>query len=149
MRSYSRASIDPFTCLPGTTGPVFESEDEELVHRVREGDAGSIKPMKGDDAEVERAEEEVILVDGIMPQEVQAVLGSVLDDLCPALSSTPRLEDKALRVVFSVGIDCVIVDASISAYLEPISLSSNDLLTSDDTEDVFGEFMVPGKVQDN
>ncbi len=32
------------------------------------------------------------------------IAGSVLDELCPPLATTPRLQDKALRVVLSVGV---------------------------------------------
>ena len=131
-RRFSRASFDPFTCFPGD-GKGSMSDDDLLESQQ------SYKDLE----QTQNAEEEVVLVDGIMPDEVQSVLGAALDSLCPFLASTPSLQDKTLRTVFSVGVDIAIVDSSLSAYLDPLTLTPSDLLSSDKTDSVFGEFMIP------
>ena len=70
------------------------------------------------------------------------MINKTLDQLCPPLASTPLLQDKCLRVVFSVGVETVIIDAMTYAHIGKLSLQPKDMLASDDTEDVFGSFMV-------
>ena len=74
--------------------------------------------------------------------------GEALDRICPALSTTPRLQDKALRVVFSVGIDAVLMDAELSAMMGKFSLRPEDMLASSSTDNVWGNFMMPNDDSD-
>lgn len=83
------------------------------------------------------------LVTGLNSPALEEYFVEALDELCPPLASTPRLEDKALRVVFSVGIDVMMVDAERSAQLGKFKLQPTDLLTSTQTDDVFEYFMLP------
>jgi hypothetical protein len=80
------------------------------------------------------------LVDiAIMSQDV----GEALNELCPELATTPRLQDKVLRAVLSVGIDCVVADAEMAPILDRPHVLAKDLLHSDDTDDIFGTFIIP------
>ena len=44
----------------------------------------------------------IFLVSDLLPPDVSKVFVEALDTLCPPLESTPRLEDKALRIVMSL-----------------------------------------------
>jgi len=66
-----------------------------------------------------------------------------LDELCPQLRSSPRLQDKTLRAVLSIGIDCVVADADLAPLLGKIEVTSTQMLHSDDTDGVYGVFMLP------
>lgn len=83
------------------------------------------------------------LITGLNPAIIERELGNSLDILCPALKSTPLLQDKALRIVFSAGVDVMIIDAEHSAMLGKFSLTPKDMITSDDTSDVFEKFGIP------
>lgn len=71
------------------------------------------------------------------------MLGKALDTLCPPLQTTSRLEDKALRCVFSVGVEAVLLQAEISAMLGPLNLRTADMISSDETSKVFGTLVIP------
>jgi hypothetical protein len=73
----------------------------------------------------------------------EKVLQDSLDSFCPPLKSTPLLQDKGLRLVFSVGIDAVLLDADTSARLQKISLTASDMITPDDSADAFEQFYIP------
>ena len=95
---------------------------------------------------------DLILISGMKGEdsdESDTYFGQELDDNCSLLESTPKLEDKALRVVLSVGCEVVIVEAELSAYLRKLELSPDDLLTSDQTDLLFGEFGVSIKQDDD
>ncbi len=83
------------------------------------------------------------LVTGLNSPAMEEYFVDALDELCPPLQSTPLLQDKALRVVLSVGIDVVLVDAERSAMLGKFNLKPSDLLTDKDTDDVFEYFKLP------
>lgn len=83
---------------------------------------------------------DLILLSGINKPEVERFFAKDLDDHCVLLETTPRLQDKALRCVLSIGCEVVVVDAELSALLPKLTLSPIDLLTADETEHVFGEF---------
>ena len=70
-------------------------------------------------------------------------IAAALDDLCPQLADTPRLQDKVLRTVLSVGIDCVVVDAELAPLLRRPQILPEQLLDSDLTDDIFGTFQLP------
>ena len=86
---------------------------------------------------------QLVLVSDVMPEPIEQAVAAALDELCPELTTTPKLQDKALRCVFSVGIDVVIVDSLLSVAMGKFNLKPTHLLTSDDTDDIFGEFLVP------
>eukprot|EP01038_Epipyxis_sp_PR26KG_P008494 gene8494-11480_t len=82
------------------------------------------------------------LISGLIP-EIDQPLGDALNQICPPLASTPRLQDKALRIVLSVGIDIVMLDAELSAMVGKFSLTENDLIDATATDNVFGKFIMP------
>jgi hypothetical protein len=77
--------------------------------------------------------------------DIEKAISETLDELCPPLSKTPLLQEKCLRVVFSVGIDTVMIDCMTLAYIGKLNIKSKDLLSSGQTEKVFGNFMVDTK----
>ena len=83
------------------------------------------------------------LVTGLNAPAMEEYFVDALDELCPPLQSTLLLQDKALRVVLSVGIDVVLVDAERSAMLGKFNLKPADLLTDKDTDAVFEYFKLP------
>lgn len=91
----------------------------------------------------ERELVEVDLMNSLHDRAFEEIMIEALDEVCPPLKSTPLLEDKALRVVLSVGIDCVMVDAERSAMLGKLRLRPADMLTSTQTDDVFSRFCLP------
>jgi hypothetical protein len=120
-------------------------EVEERVSTTKEAVQAMKKNRMGQ--EMKRLTEmsripDLILVSGMGTPDVEAYFGQELDDHCVLLESTPRLQDKALRCVFSVGCELAIVDAELSAMLPKITLNPIDLLTADETNEVFGNFGV-------
>ena len=83
---------------------------------------------------------DLILISGLSPPETEIYFGKELDDHCILLESTPKLQDKAMRLVLSIGCEVVIVDSEMSACLKKISLTPKDLITSDESNEVFGNF---------
>ena len=83
------------------------------------------------------------LVSNVLAASVEKHLAEALDSLCPSLQSTPLLQDKALRIVLSVGIDAVVVDAELSSALQKTTLTPGHLLPSAATDDLFGNFVIP------
>eukprot|EP00596_Hydrurales_sp_CCMP1899_P006914 CAMPEP_0119038428 /NCGR_PEP_ID=MMETSP1177-20130426/7369_1 /TAXON_ID=2985 /ORGANISM="Ochromonas sp, Strain CCMP1899" /LENGTH=400 /DNA_ID=CAMNT_0007001023 /DNA_START=526 /DNA_END=1728 /DNA_ORIENTATION=- len=83
---------------------------------------------------------DLILISGFLPDEVENEIANALDMDCEVLKSTPRLQDKAIRVAFSVGCEVLIIDAESSAKMGKLTLSSEDLVTADDTEELFTNF---------
>lgn len=66
-----------------------------------------------------------------------------MDSLCPQLKSTPLLEQKALRVVYSAGVDVMVLDSDSSVAVGRPLLTPKHMLSSSATTDIFGNFMVP------
>jgi hypothetical protein len=92
------------------------------------------------DAEDPALAEEAHLVSGLRSRDDEEYLGGLLNEYCPQLRSTPRLQDKALRCVFSVGVDVVILDAELSAMAGKLALRPDDMLPSSATDKIFGNF---------
>ena len=127
-------------------------EVEERVSATKE----AVRDMKKNrmSAEMNRLTDmsrvpDLILVSGMGTPEVESYFGQELDDHCVLLESTPKLQDKALRCVFSVGCELAIVDAELSAMLPKITLNPIDLLTADETSELFGNFGVQGEDEDS
>jgi len=54
------------------------------------------------------------------------------------------LTEKAFRAVMSVNVEVVVVDAVLSAGMDKLKLTPDDInLTIEDTENLFGKFMIP------
>ena len=83
------------------------------------------------------------------PLPLEANIAQQLDELCPKLLSTPRLEDKALRCVFSIGFECAAIDVDLLVRMEGgrLGLQPSHMLTASDTDDIFGHFMLSRKYQ--
>lgn len=119
------------------------AESSEAVENIIDGLSQHEAELDDDSDIDERVHMAVPLITGILPEELEGGLVSALDELAPRLASTPRLQDKALRVVFSVGIDVVVMDAESSCLAGRLQLRPEDMLSSNDTDDVWGVFMVP------
>ena len=129
IRTVTRASINPFQCYPGLHGYIHNGEDASKYNGEPLHESILYTP--------------VTLVDKLAPTFVHTIASHTLDQLAPALASSKLLSEKVLRTVFSVGIDVVIVDSFTSAHLEPLSLLPSDILTSAETDDVFGSIHIP------
>lgn len=72
------------------------------------------------------------------------ILASRLDELCPELESTPRLEDKAIRAVLSTEVELLYVHLEDAILLpSQVSLRPEQLLHISETERIFGNFVIP------
>lgn len=106
-----------------------------------------------------------ILLSSLYGPEVELPLHAVLEHLCPPLKhaalplntqakelyglsdrpeTTSTLQHKAMRIVYSVGVDVLIMDSYTSAALGKVdNITVHDLLTAKETSRVFGQFGVP------
>lgn len=130
-RKHTRASVNPFTCYPGLKG-----------HMNLEDVESSIPPH-----ESQVHGEPTILVDQMIHPVMHAAASQILDELCPQLQSTKKIHEKVLRAVLSVGVDVVIVDSTVSSVIGKLNLKPSALLTSHDTDDIFGNFAIPTEQQ--
>ena len=110
------SSIDDINCLPDDDG----DNDAETAHSLP-------------------------LVSGMLGSILEAQIAKALDDLCPSLQSTPRLQDKAMRVVFSVGVDVLVIDSSLCAHMGKLAIGAPHLIKAKETDNVFGSFMMGAK----
>ncbi len=92
---------------------------------------------------------ELLFVSGMMEPELERGIAGALDSLCPALESTPKLQDKALRAVFSVGVDAVMMDSELSAMMGKIALTKTDVLRPQETLEVFSGLILPEDLFDD
>ena len=92
---------------------------------------------------------DLILLSGLRNPEFDNYFGRELDAHCILLETTPKLQDKGLRLAFSVGCELAIIDAETSSILRKLTLSPSDLLTADETGDLFGEFGVQSGVEED
>ena len=91
---------------------------------------------------------DLILLSGLRHKEFEDYFAKELDAHCILLETTPKLQDKGLRLAFSVGCELAIIDAETSSMLRKLTLRPSDLLTSDETGDLFGEFGVQSAMQE-
>ena len=129
-------AFDPLICFPGLG--VSKDDDEDVKEAIAMFDG----QQEGDKESPYEASSEVILLSGIHPAPYEAKLAEEFDDLCPAVANSRYLEDKALRAVFSVGIEAVLMDSETSARIGPLRLRAEDMIPSEETDDLFGEFHV-------
>lgn len=136
------------------------------IDEISQGDVGMVAPSlnssEKDESNFERvvfdelANDHVptILLSNLYPEEIEAPINETLNYLCPALRNTVvpnrngynynTLQQKAMRVVYSIGVDVLVMDAYTSAALGKVDyIVVNDLLTPYDTQNVFGQFGVP------
>lgn len=111
------------------------------INATESRDSHNLDEMAHSDCE--GGAETVPLLSHSLPPRLEQHLGEALDTLCPPLVSTPLLQTKALRIVMSVGIDAVMLDAELSARMGKVTLGGPDLLTSAETDDIFGTFALP------
>lgn len=133
-RLFTRGAVNPLLCYPGVV-PAVDEEDEYDFKSVCPG--GSHQLGGVDESKCVR------LISGLLGEEFETAIGQVLDELCPKLASTPTLQAKAIRAVLSVGVEVLVLDAASSAAIGKLQLTAKDLLCSQDTDDLFGTFMVP------
>jgi hypothetical protein len=120
--------------------------EEETLKRVEEEikEANIVEEMgESENKDEDNYEGKIHLVDDLVSESLKRSFQEALDTLCPPLKSTPRLQDKALRIAFSVGVEAVVVDAESSAHMGKLAVTTDDLLSSEATNDVFGQFMLP------
>ena len=136
-RTLTRIAIDPLIAMRGwgldkgvRIGEESFSTMEEEEERGRTNASDQV---------------ELFLIDGFVHENVNFLIKESLDEKCPALKSTPRLADKALRVVFSVGVDVVMLDATCSAAVGKLQLTESDLISSAESDIVFKKFGIVPK----
>lgn len=152
-RQFSRLAMHALLCRRG--GGKSNEDEVDLVSRAERLWKAASEPdpkLKADlDSEI-LAHAQVSsdddahflpLVSNVLPPSMEKHLAEALDSLCPSLRTTPLLQDKALRIVLSVGIDAVVVDAELSSALQKTTLTPGHLLPSAATDDVFGNFILP------
>lgn len=164
-RKFTRMAVHPFCCYRGhgsPTPPDMEDDVEmkrnsksksaisksaELIKESTQAndtsdpDVPYINGIKEDDPVI-------FLISGILPDEISDKFGEALDALCPALSSTPKLEDKALRIVLSYGHEIVTIEPEIKPALGKLKLTPDDLVCIDDVAIIFGGFMIPLEIDE-
>lgn len=131
--------MNPLSCYHGgayLNGSVVEDSSTE------DGKTNSEESNQTELALNLNEKKETVLLTGANLRPYETVLRHRLDQLCPPLISTPPLELKALRAVFSVGIDMVVLDAEVSARFGRLALRPEHMITSDDTDELFGQFQV-------
>lgn len=86
---------------------------------------------------------------GFHSKDIEEKVSEALVTLCPKLKSSKTLQDKALRLVLSIGNDVCVVDSDLSAALGKFNLTVKDVLSAKDSDNVFGQFqIVEGMVED-
>lgn len=140
-RTLSRMSIDGFLARRG--------RGTDDVEDVTPGDTAKLTQMLGHD-ELQQREElhsgmafPLASPPGDMQSDAAELICQALDEMCPPLRSSPRLQDKTLRAVLSIGIDCIVADADLAPLLGQIQVHPEQMLHSDDTDGIFGVFMLP------
>ena len=153
-RLLTRISVNPLDCYRGTGHPE-DSFDESidvdfenhLTPHMNESDEDtpvytSTTNKLGSDYE---PDSKLVLLDDWLPPEFKSELVQVFDTTCPSLKSSPKLHDKVFRLVFSVGINAMILDAATNSMVGKLDINPDQLLKSEDSEEIFGNFMLPSK----
>ena len=158
-RKFTRAAVHPFCCYRGHGPPVPSSEDDkpDSATQAPKSATESAEMLKSrtditDTSTYKNGVHEndpvLLLVDGLLPDEITKQFGDALDTLCPSLNSTPKIQDKVLRTVLSYGHEVVIVEPEINSALGKLSLKPSDIMSVDDVAIVFGSFMIPKEIDD-
>jgi hypothetical protein len=88
----------------------------------------------------------VFLISGKYSEKNEESLKKLLDQLCPNLATSSRLQDKALRSVFSVGVDAVSINCDVYASMRKLALKPSDFITASQTDRLFRSFSVPKNI---
>jgi hypothetical protein len=157
-RKFTRIALNPLTLRFGGRAAVkYETPRVLAARKIRVRRPGARraapekkrKPARDSDSESETevsddededTSEELDMMTGLYGSDIEVPMGQMMDDLCPALKSTPLLQDKALRVVMSVGVEALMLDAERSAMLGKFRLTPDDMLPSQATDNVFENF---------
>jgi hypothetical protein len=119
-RKFTRAAVDPFVCYYGTGESNAGYDAEEIKNKIigQKKDEEEFETEKLNfDGHDFTTRPSLTLIKSMLSKEVEQLVGNSLDNLCPPLTSSRNIQDKVLRVVLSVGVDTVIVDAEASAKL--------------------------------
>lgn len=147
MRNFTRVASDPLFCLSA------ERSANAMANTNNNTTSSSSGASIRDSSKVQNTmslkklsqSTELNLLQVALSEPLAAMINETLDELCPALSSTPLVQQKALRIVFSVGIDVMLVDAESSAYLGKFNIAPKDLINSSQSEKIFGSFCIPSQ----
>ena len=161
-RKFARIAMNPLCCFRGH-GPANPEDTEDFMKNEKSESKTSVsksaaliqqnvQPNDISDPSipfvngVKEDDPVVFLMSKFLPPEVGDKFGEALDTLCPALKTTPKLEDKALRIVLSLAHEVVMVEPEIQSGLGKLSLSDKDIVGIDDVVHIFGGFMIPLEV---
>lgn len=164
-RKFTRIAVHPFCCYRGHGSATPEElEEKDLEHMPNKTPNAMSKSaaliqqntQANDNSDpsspyingVKEDDPVVFLISDILPEEISDKFGEALDTLCPALASTPKLEDKALRTVLSFGHEAVSIEPEIKPALGKLKLTPEDLMSIDDVAHIFGGFMIPQEIDD-
>lgn len=125
------------------------SEDEVNADDYSESQESKDRIVQEETLNSYYTEREIKLISGLNPPLIEAQLMYDLDFLCPNLKDTPFLQEKALRICFSVGIDAVVLDAESSARVGKLDLQPKHMIHHNDVEDVFGTFSINNYIDAN
>lgn len=158
-RKFTRIAVHPFCCYRGhgSANPE-EVEDNDIKSRSKSNNVVSQSAaliqqntQSNDTSDpaspyingVKEDDPVIFLISDILPDEIAEKFGEALDTICPALSSTPKLEDKTLRTVLSFGHEVVMIEPEIKPAIGKLKLKPEDLVSIDDVALIFGGFMIP------
>ena len=123
-------------------GDTEDQEDGGAAGRLKMNVVSMVEDGVDETGDNINHEDSIPLLSGMLPAKAERLIGKTLNSLCPHLMTTPRLQDKALRVIFSTGVDVMVVDAMSCALIGKLALRPSDLLPISATEKVFGTFMI-------
>lgn len=140
---FSRAAMDPVVCYRGHSARHIKDEDEstasdEVLNQVLQG-----KEVVFEDGSVQENDIPMFLVNSTTHEHIERTIAQSLDELCPDLANTPALQDKAIRIAMSQGVDCVVVEAEMSALMGKCTLKPEHMMHSTKTDHIYGKFMIP------
>ncbi len=136
-RRLTRIAVDSFLARRGRGK---SSEDDELDDDNENEESGGNQPL--------HQGMPFVLISPPEGEEdlVADAIAAELNELCPPLETSPRLQDKVLRAIMSIEVDCVIADAELAPHLGMPDVHPQQALTSDDTDDIFGTFVIPAEL---
>jgi hypothetical protein len=163
-RKFTRCAYNPLTCYRGhgTEEEDDELEDIEVANMEKMENMNEDGPDDTIDSNNDNKitfptsaapdpnrDPAVILLSGVMPDEMEEIFIQEIDSIAPDLASTPKLQDKAIRAVMAYGHEMIWLDADISANLGKLNLTENDIVEDSDVEELFETFMIPKEIIDD
>lgn len=130
-------------CHRGHAARHIKDEDEstasdEVLKQVLRGETVAFE-----DGSVQEGDIPMFLVNTTTHEHIEHEIAKSLDQLCPDLASTPLLQEKAIRIAMSQGVDCVVVEAEMSALMGKCKLRPEHMLHSTKTDHIYGNFVIP------